>query len=130
MHESQVTSMFARQGLENGTRLAMAAHRKHDPLVGPLHALVLREFEADGAVVLALLGPILAHLDEQEEVYAAAEQRLHLAAGVLADGLDGLTALAEHDRLLAFPLHIDDLVDLGGAVLALLPFLRLDRDGI
>ena len=45
-----------------------------------------------------------------------------------ADGLDRLAALAQHDALVARAADIDDLVDAGRAVLALLPALGLDGE--
>ena len=77
--------------------------------------------------MLALFGPVLAHLDEQEQMDAAAEQFFQLLARQFADRLDGRAALAQHDRLLAVALDIDHLVDLHRAVLALFPFLGFDR---
>ena len=47
-----------------------------------------------------------------------------------ADLLDARAALAEHDRALAVALDIDDLLDPHAAVLALFPFLGLDRGRI
>ena len=52
-----------------------------------------------------------------------------LARG-LADLLQLRAALAEHDRLLAVALDEDLLVDDGRSVLAVLPFLGLDRRGV
>src|SRR6202043_3507556 len=74
--------------------------------------------------------PILAHLDEQEEVDAAVEHLFKLGAGAGADRLDAPPALAEDDRPLARPLNIDHLLDAGAAVAALLPAFGLDRRGI
>ena len=48
-------------------------------------------------------------------------------AGRLADRLDGLAALAEHDLPLALALDEDRLLDAHRAVLALLPLVGLDR---
>src|SRR5665213_176232 len=80
--------------------------------------------------MLALLGPVLAHLDEQEEVNAAAEHLFQVGAGQFADLLDGGAALAQHDGFLAVALDEDDLVDLHRAVLALLPLLGFHRGGV
>ena len=53
-----------------------------------------------------------------------------LGAGPGADRLDPLAAVAEHDRALARPLDIDDLLDAHAAVRPLFPALGLDRRGI
>src|SRR5579862_854902 len=81
----------------------------------------LRELQPHLAVVLALLGPVLAHLHEQEQMHAAAEDLLQLRARELADLLDRGAALAQHDRLLPVALDVDRLVDLDRAVGALFP---------
>ena len=80
--------------------------------------------------MLALLGPVLAHLYEQEQVDTAFEQFLELLARHFAYQLDRGAALAEHDGFLAVTLDVDRLVDLDRTVLAFLPFLGLDRGGV
>ena len=57
----------------------------------------------------------------------AVQHRAQLGPGAAADRLDALPAVAEHDRPLALPPHIDHLVDAHAAVAALLPGLGLDR---
>ena len=51
-------------------------------------------------------------------------------ARLLADELDRLAALAEHNHLLAVALDIDHLVDADRTILALFPFFGFDRRGI
>ena len=58
----------------------------------------------------------------------AAEERLELGAGGLADGLDRRALGPEGDALVAVAGDVDDLVDLHRAVLALLPALGLDGE--
>src|SRR5581483_9352962 len=91
---------------------------------GPSSGVVV---EAEGGEALGVVDPVVAHLDEQEQVDAALQHRLQLAAGAGADGFDPAAALAEHDRALAGAAHIDDLVDADAAVLALLPRFGLNR---
>src|SRR3712207_6871670 len=52
-------------------------------------------------------------------------QALDVAAGLRADLLDGLAALAEHDHALGAPLDVDDGVDDGDVLLAL--YLRSEE---
>src|SRR5581483_11060932 len=99
----------------------------HCIAAGPSSGVVV---EAEGGEALGVVDPVVAHLDEQEQVDAALQHRLQLAAGAGADGFDPAAALAEHDRALAGAAHIDDLVDADAAVLALLPRFGLDRRGI
>src|SRR5262249_59282967 len=88
------------------------------------------EVAAQGFVALAVLGPILLDPHVQEEVDPAPELALELRPRPRADLLDPLAALAEHDRLLAWALHEDGLLDADAAVLALLPLVGLDGGGV
>src|SRR5215470_15797595 len=72
--------------------------------------------KAERGETLGILGPVLAHLDEQEKVHPALQQSLELGPGAGADGLYPLAAFAEHDRSLSRPLHINDLLDARAAV--------------
>src|SRR6185312_10721169 len=89
--------------------------------------LFIWKIQPDFPVMLGLFRPVLAHLHEQEQVNAPAQQFLQLGARQFADLLDGRAALAQHDRLLAVALDIDHLVDADRSVLALLPLLGFDR---
>ena len=53
------------------------------------------KFQPHLLIMLAVLRPVLAHLDEQEQMHAAAEQFFHLLARQFADDLDGGAALAQ-----------------------------------
>src|SRR3954465_14719939 len=53
--------------------------------------------------LLGVVLPLAQPRDVQVEVHPRAEQRLHADAGLAADRLDDLTALAEQHRLLAGP---------------------------
>src|SRR4051812_11093652 len=97
-----------------------APARRHSPLL-----------QAHLAVALRVVLPVLADLDEQEQVDAGLEQALKLLAGRLADRAQLLAAAAEHDRLLAVAHDVDRLVDPDLApVRALGPALGLDRDAV
>src|SRR4051812_11707061 len=78
------------------------------------------EVQAHVAVELALVGPAFVHLHRQEQVHRAVEDLGELLARLLADPLQGLAALAQHDRALALALDVDGLLDAGRAVAALL----------
>src|SRR5471032_2474185 len=93
----------------------------------PHQARSVVEFEPDSRIALAVLGPVLAHLDEQEQMDLALQHLLELEPRAFAQALDLPAALAQHDRLLAGTLDIDDLGDLDAAVLELFPALCLDR---
>src|SRR5690606_22041632 len=80
--------------------------------------------EPDLFVNLTAFGPVLLHLDVEEEVDGDAEHLRQLLARRFADGLDARPPLAEDDGLLAFTADDDLLVDLDAAVLALLIALR------
>src|SRR5580658_1055715 len=99
--------------------------RTRPPEPGSLRSAV--EIQPDRLKPLAVLEPILADLDEQEQMDPALEHRFELGSGAFADGLDPPPALAQHDRLLARPLDEDRLSDLGAAILELFPALGLDR---
>src|SRR5579863_8071926 len=86
-----------------------------------------RILEAHGLVAFAVLGPIFLDAHEQKEVDATIEHALQFGARPFADALDLPPTLAEHDRLLARPHHIDALLDAHAAVPALFPAVGLDR---
>src|SRR5436309_8537302 len=89
--------------------------------------LLLREFEPHPAVAVGIVSPVLAHLDEQEQMDRRRDHLGDLAPRIGADRLDGLAALAEHDFALAFTLDIDRLLDADRAILELFPLIGLDR---
>ena len=76
--------------------------------------------------MLPALGPFT-HLDVEKEMHPVAEQLFELGARRLADGLDAGAALAQHDRLLAVALDVDDLIDSGAPVFEWLPRFGFDR---
>ena len=120
-----------REDLGDGAGLAVAADRQDHALVAPFHGLSPRV--ASPMLAQALLGPpaqFSRTFTNRNRWTLRLELPLHLLARQLADELDRLAALAEHDGLLAVALDIDHLVDLDGAVLALLPGLGLDGGGI
>ena len=59
-------------------------------------------------------------------MHLAFENLAKLDARGLADGLDGLALVAEHDLALAVAFNIDDLLNAHVAVLHVFPFFRLD----
>src|SRR5215207_7507880 len=89
-----------------------------------------RELQPHLAVALRIVAPVLAHLDEQEEVDLGLGDLGDVAARRLADRLDGLAALAKHDLPLAFALDEDRLLDAHRAVLARLPLVGFDRRAV
>src|SRR6185312_15297516 len=74
---------------------------------GAWRGSVLRELDAHLAVALGIVGPVLAHLDEEEEVDGLLGERGDLLPRGDGDALDGLAALADDDLLLALALDID-----------------------
>src|SRR5262245_61169343 len=93
-------------------------------------ALPLRIVEAHLAIALGILGPALAHLDEEKEMDGRANHRADLGAGGSADLLDGAAFGAEHDLALAFALDVDRLLHPDAAVGKLLPVGSLDRQRV
>src|SRR3954453_13490929 len=83
--------------------------------------------------LLGVVLPLAQHRDVQVEVHPRAEQRLHADAGLAADRLDDLTALAQQHRLLAGPLDVQVGVHLHQLAVPALgvgaPDNLLDRDG-
>src|SRR4029453_18602390 len=71
--------------------------------------LPLSEPEAGQLAGVAL--PVLGHLDPEIEVDLGAEQGLELGPGLGADVAQDRPAAAEHDRLLAGPLHEQERPD-------------------
>src|SRR4051812_41246434 len=88
--------------------------------------LFLRKLDADLAIAVGIVAPVLAHLDEQEQMHRHAQNLRDLLARLGADRLDGGAALAEHDLALAFALDKDRLLDADRFVLAFGPALGLD----
>src|SRR5206468_11265523 len=91
------------------------------------HALLLGELESHLAVAVGIVAPVLAHLDEQEEMHGLADDLGDFLACGCANRLDGGAALAHHDLPLAFALYKDRLLDADRIVLALGPAVGLDR---
>ena len=80
--------------------------------------LLFRQLEAHLAIALGIVLPVLAHLDEQEQVHRRSRICVELACATSIETcLDGLPALAEHDRLLALARDVDRLLDPHRAVL-------------
>src|SRR6185437_10455155 len=73
-------------------------------------------FQSRRGEVLAAVRPAFGDADEQEQMDAAAEAAFHLGARQLADALDLLAALAEHDGFLAVAFDMNGLVDARAAV--------------
>src|SRR5215813_9240983 len=69
------------------------------------------EFQPHLTVAVGIVAPILAHLDEQEQMHGMAYDLGQFLPRVLADRLDGGSTLAEHDLALAFALDKDRLLD-------------------
>ena len=69
------------------------------------------------AIALGVLAPLLAHLDEEEEMDRHLEDLHQLLAAVGADRLDGLAAGPQNDLLVGIAGDIDHLVDAVGAIL-------------
>src|SRR5215208_4915593 len=124
-----MAAMLARHQLDDGTRLAMSFDTQHNAVIGPLHAasLLLRKFQAHAPVALGIVAPAFTYLHEQEKMHRLLRYSRDLFPCFRADGLDRGTAFAEHDLALAFPLHIDRLLDPHRAVPQLLPAVGLDR---
>src|SRR5262245_21631590 len=72
---------------------------------------LLRKLQPHSAVAFRIVAPALAHFHEQEQVHLGFDNVGNLFARRLADRLDGLAALAEHDLALAFALDVDRLLD-------------------
>jgi len=79
------------------------------------------------AVTLGIVAPLLADLDEQEQVNGRLEDLDQLLAGLGTDRLDGLTTSAQNDLLVRIAGDVDYLVDAIGAVLLDGELLSLDR---
>src|SRR5437588_360721 len=70
-----------------------------------------RELQSHFAIARGVVGPSLAHLDEQEEVHRLLDQLGDFLARFGADRPDRLAALAECDLTLALALDVDGLLD-------------------
>src|SRR4051794_1025052 len=93
---------------------------------GAVVRLPARELQPHLAVTLRIVAPVLANLHEDEEVHGAFRDLGDSPAGRLADGLDGLAALAENDLALAVTPPDPGLPDADRPVWAPLPLVRLD----
>ena len=89
------------------------------------------EIESHFPVAFWVVEPVLAHLDEQEQVDPLPQDSLELVPRRLAQCLELLTLLADQDGLLAIAQDVDGLVDPHlAAVRRLGPALSLDRDAV
>src|SRR4051794_11236473 len=77
-------------------------------------------------VTVGIITPILAHLDEQEQMHWNPSDLGDFLARFRADGFDSGAALAEHNLALAIAFHKNRLLDPDGFVVALSPAVRLD----
>src|SRR5450759_2008875 len=73
--------------------------------------LFLGEFQSHFTVAVGIVAPILAHLDEQEQMHGHTYDLGNLLARIRADRLDGGAALAEHDLALALALDENRLLN-------------------
>src|SRR6478735_426879 len=72
---------------------------------------VFGEVQAQFAVALGIVGPVLAHLHEQEEVHGLLDDLGQFLARFHRQLPDRQSAAAHHDRLLAVALDEDRLLD-------------------
>src|SRR6185437_16433270 len=84
------------------------------------------EFEPHLTITVRIVAPVLAHLDEQEQMHGGAGDLGDLLARFRTNRLDGGAALAEHDLALAVALDKDRLLDADRTILALGPAVGLD----
>ena len=75
-HQPGMAAMLAGQQLRGWRRFRHGRGRTARWRRRSIPWLFVREIQADFLVVLAVLGPVLAHLHEQEQMHAAAEQCL------------------------------------------------------
>src|SRR6478672_4287971 len=116
---SEMTANFRDHGFARRMILSETSHNFSGSCFGKL--------EPHPTVAFRVVGPVLAHLDEQEQVDGPVDHVADVAPRIRADRLDGLAALAEHDLALALALHINRLLYPGRAILELLPRLGFDR---
>src|SRR5438132_5405159 len=83
--------------------------------------------QSECLVALAILAPVLPHLDKQKQVNPPFEHALELRTGAGTDRLDSLPAFVEHDRPLARSLEIDHLLDAHTSVRLIFPPFGFDR---
>src|ERR1700719_4479760 len=89
-----------------------------------------RELQSHFAIARGIVGPTLAHLDEQEQMHGLLDQLRYFLARLRPDRPDGLAALTERDFSLALALDKDGLLDTYRTVAQLLPNLGLDRGAV
>src|SRR5260221_6458599 len=88
------------------------------------------ELQSHFAIARGIVGPTLAHLDEQEQMHGLLDQLRYFLARLRPDRPDGLTALAERNFSLALALDEDGLLDTHRTVAQLLPDVGLDRGAV
>src|SRR6476620_10116782 len=108
-----------------GTRPGMTVERTTPAM--PAAPSLLWELQSHGAVAFRIVAPALPHFHEQEQVHLGFDNVGNLHARRLADRLDGLAALSEHDLALAFALDVDRLLDPNVARAQFLPDFGFHR---
>src|ERR1700730_3670518 len=89
-----------------------------------------REFQSHFAIARGIVGPTLAHLDEQKQMHGILDQLRDLLTRFRPDRPDGLAALAERNFSLALALDEDGLLDTHRTVAQFLPDVGLDRGAV
>src|SRR6266849_2153223 len=92
----------------------------------PRRPSIARKLQSHLAVAGGIVGPALAHLDEQEKMHRLLDQSCDFPARLGPDRLDGLAALSERDFSLALALDEYGLLDTHRTVAQLLPHIGLD----
>lgn len=80
--------------------------------------------------MFAVFRPAFGYPHKQEQMHPLAHHGFHIQPRSFTNGFQCLSALADHDTLMAIPRHMDHLMNLDGPVLAAFPFFRLDGDAI
>src|ERR1700675_1948043 len=88
---------------------------------------ILRKLQPHCTVSFRVLAPALAHLHEQEQMHLGFNDTGNVPARGFANCLDRLPALAEDNLTLAFPFHVDRLLDADVAAAQFLPRFGFDR---